>query len=139
MPRAQEAQERRVSILHKVILSAWAPRSRGTFLPDSPQAHPCGLGRDIHVAHGPEVRYLTPSALCVITVQWFLIDANPFQVKPARCSSIRNHSINVTHIAEGVWSLFQDRTRQEVEFAPPWMGSRHVLKQGPHHLGAHAD
>ena len=27
---------------------------------------------------------------------------------------------------------------QEVEFAPPWMGSRHVLKQGPHHLGAHA-
>jgi len=38
-----------------------------------------------------------------------------------------------------VWSLFQDRTRQEVEFAPPWMGSRHVLKQGPRHLGAHAD
>ena len=55
------------------------------------------------------------------------------------CPSVRIHSTIVTHGAEGVWSLFQDRTRQEVEFAPPWMGSRHVLKQGPHHLGGHAE
>ena len=70
-----------VSILHSVSLSAWAPRSRGTFLSDSPQAHPCGLGRDIHVAHGPKVRYLTPSAMCVITVHWFLTDGVPPQLQ----------------------------------------------------------
>ena len=74
MPRAQEAQERRVSVSHSVSLSAWAPRSRSTFLQDSPQARPCGLGHDIHVAHGPEVRYRTPSASWVTKVLWFLID-----------------------------------------------------------------
>ena len=91
--RRMDVQERLVSVLHgvyRVSLPAWAPRSRGTFLPDSPQAHPCGLGRDIHVAHGPIVRYLTPSAMCVITVEWFLTDTIPTQLKPAPavyCSS----------------------------------------------------
>ena len=76
------ALERRVSVLHRVFLPVWAQRSRGTFLPDSPQGHPCRLGRDIHVAHGPKVRYLTPSATCVITVQWFLKDVIPPQLQP---------------------------------------------------------
>ena len=44
--------------------------------------------------------------------------------------------LKFTHRAEGVWSLFQDRTRQEAEFAPTGMCLWHVLKQGPHHLGS---
>ena len=32
-----------------------------------------GLGRDIPVAQGPEVRYRTPSAMCEIMGQWFLM------------------------------------------------------------------
>jgi len=32
------------------LLFAWAPRVCGTYLQDSLQVHPCKLGRDIHVA-----------------------------------------------------------------------------------------
>jgi hypothetical protein len=67
------------------FISAWAPRSQGTFLSDSPQARPCGLGRDIHVAHGPKVRYLTPSATWVITREWFLTDGPPASVVCRTC------------------------------------------------------
>ncbi|MGB5488787.1 MAG: hypothetical protein WBN06_15455, partial [Lysobacterales bacterium] len=35
---------------------------------------PVALGRDIHVAHGPEVRYRTPSAMCEIMEHWSLKD-----------------------------------------------------------------
>ena len=34
---------------------------------------PWGLGRDIPVAHGPEIDPHTPSALCESMGQWFLI------------------------------------------------------------------
>jgi hypothetical protein len=36
------------------------------------------LGRDIHVAHGPEERYRIPSAMCEIMGQWFLMDVLGF-------------------------------------------------------------
>ena len=61
--------------LHLNSLSAGEQRSRGTFLQDSLKHIHVSLGRDIHVAHGPEVRYRTPSALCVIIGLRFLIDA----------------------------------------------------------------
>ena len=63
MPRAQEAQERRVSVSHGVSQSAWAPRSRSTFLPDSPQAHPCGLCRDIP-KHRVNLKEAAPAHPC---------------------------------------------------------------------------
>ena len=44
---------------------------------DTLQVHPCKLGRDIHVAHGPEERYHTPSATCIGMGQWFLMDELP--------------------------------------------------------------
>ena len=79
------------------------PRLRSTFLPDSPQAHPCGLGRDIHVAHGPKERYYTPSVLCVILVLWFLKEV----LRSGR--------------SWGVGIDYQDRTRQEPSPSATWM------------------
>ena len=86
-----------LSSLHSVSQSAWAPRSSGTFLQDSLEYILVSLGRDIHVAHGPEVRYRTPSAPCVVLVHWFLTD---------------KHGIR---LEAGVGGYYRDRTRQEAE------------------------
>jgi len=70
MPRAQEAQERLVSISEQLIFDIYvAPETLRA-------AHPCAPSRStVHPEHnGPEVRYRTPSAMCEITGQWFLMD-----------------------------------------------------------------
>jgi len=75
-----------------VALSAWAPRVRGTLLQDSLQVHPCKLGRDIHVAHGPEASYPTSSALCVSIGQWFLLDVHCGRLNHGAYARLRSNT-----------------------------------------------
>jgi hypothetical protein len=94
--------------------------------------HPCRSRSESKVPH----------TLCYVRNHSAMVSkrCNPTPASAKRHAYMSETTVlKFTYIDEGVWSLFQDRTRQEVEFAPPWMGSRHVLKQRPRHPGAHAD
>jgi len=47
------------------------PRSRGTLLQDSPQAHPCGLGRDIHEYYA-NLKEVAPAHPCARDIPFIL-------------------------------------------------------------------
>jgi hypothetical protein len=65
--RHESGMDMNVGLVEQLTL--YLSGSRGRAVPYSRTRHKhihVGLGRDIHVAHGPEVRYRTPSALCEI-------------------------------------------------------------------------
>ena len=110
---------------HRVSQPAWAPRSRGTFLPDSPQAHPCGLGR--HPCRSRSESKV-PHTLCYVR--------NHSAMVSMRCNATPASAISRAHLSEstvpnlptkprGCGVLFQDRTRQEVMFRMNGMPRAH--------------
>ena len=93
------------------------PRVCGTLLQDTLKHIHVSLDTRLPASYGPEVRYRTPSPLCVIIGQWFLIDA-PLH----RCW---------VEAGEVVLS-YQDLTRQDVEEEPTGMYLWRVLVRQYH-------
>ena len=83
--------------------------------------HPCRSRSESKVPH----------TLCAVRNHSAMVSkrCNPAQALVIRRAYLSESTVfRLPTKPRGCGVLFQDRTRQEVEFAPPWMGSRHVLK-----------
>ena len=100
------------------LLEQWVAVA-GIHCQDSQQVHPCKLGRDIPVAHGPGSEY--PPQLTASSLHHFCGDDSLFQLEmrqPGECHA-----------------LFRTLRNRDVSDEPTGMYSRRVLKKAWHSPG----